>query len=451
MNKFTEPLKENLFALESAMNQAANAVNDYDGVVAIVHHNDTDGISAATILSESFKRIKRGVKLYCMEQIYPAPLKKIYSSHNGPIIITDLGLGSKQEEAIRKINKGKPTVIIDHHDTTSEDAMLPLGTDNIYDLNCTKYQINGDTQASASTLAYFFAGNLADIEDLAHIAVLGAFSDKNHTRGEEKGRFPSNGLDQQVERISKNIQVDEVYQIKFSGDNSYHLMDEIVQATMLLGSIGFRRKFKFEKEERLLTGPHIGVQCLTKGYSGQIKNIVNQLKKSKEEAYTGLIDSLNQGNYQELDNIVFFDTLDFFKGMGVKTVGSFCDYACSPSQSQKFPFIQPIKYIFGAQLIEPMPLDESVINPFDVSDVLKISIRTPQNLEQLINSKQSLAVSSLLKLVNPAQIGSSHLLRGSSIVTREKLAEFLEKCSLSIHNKQKNYIILPELDFFIKS
>jgi hypothetical protein len=250
-----------------------------------------------------------------------------------------------------------------------------------------------------------------------------------------------------VEDRAQNVRFEDVYQIRLAQDGSFQVMDEIINATMLLGSVGYRKQFEMEKGE-VLTGPCLGMRSLVRGHDGKTRQIVEHLRKEKKKAYSDLINHLLGKNYEQLDNIIFFNTGEFFKGMGVKTVGNFCNYLVSPSRQQEFPFIRPDMYVMGAQLIEPITLGDTAIDAFSVPDVLKISIRTHKELEARIEAGQGLAVSALLKrAADPNQLGSSHKLRGATIITRDKLTEFLENCNFVINTGDPRPLQLPELEF----
>ncbi|MBD3303547.1 hypothetical protein GF343_00215 [Candidatus Woesearchaeota archaeon] len=442
MNDFILPAQKQIESLEYAMRSAADALQSNDNPVAIVHHNDTDGLSAGAIISEALKRTGREARHYCMEQIYSAPLAAIYDNHSGPVIIVDLGVSKSHKDIIFHKTRGRPTILIDHHETDSET--LPIGHSDFFDINCTTYKIDGDNYASASTVAYLFASKLCDVNDLAHLAVLGAAGDKNNT---EKGRFPSEGLDKMVEDKAQSVRFEDVYQIRLAQEEPFQVMDEIINATMLLGSVGYRKQFEAETGEAL-TGPCLGMRILITGYDENTREIVKNLEKTKEKAYADLVQHLLEKKYTELDNLIFFDASDFFRGMGVKTVGNFCNHLTAPSRQQEFPFIRPNMYVMGAQLIEPITLGDTAIDAFSVPDVLKVSIRTHKELEARIEASQNFSVYTLLKMANPKLFASSHKLRGSTIVNRNKLLEFLENCNSVINTGESRPLQLPpELEF----
>ena len=148
---------------------------------------------------------------------------------------------------------------------------------------------------------------------------------------------------------------------------------------------------------------------------------------------------------QEYENIIFFDTSPYFKGLGVKAIGDFC------SNLAKKVNIAKAMYIMCAHPIESVPFGKNEeLDPFDIKDVLKISIRTTPELQQKIEMCQSLPVARLLEMVNPDQVGSSHEFRGATIITREKLHELLHKCEACIQGQEYSSVALPELEFCVK-
>lgn len=436
---------------EAATRGAATALKmvDPDLPVTLIYHNDTDGLCSGVIMAEALKMLDRKTINYCYEQIYPVPLSKIYETAPGPIIIMDLGVGKNCLDFIRKNTGSRLTIIIDHHE--SDPIFIPPGQDGLFDLNCTKLGIDGDRHASASTLTYIFASKLQDIRAVSHLAVLGAFGDKNHTQGEERGRFPKNGLDYAISVIAKNIQEEDAsYSVKL-GNQDFKLMETIVDYINLLGSIGYRKKGSELGINRPdITGPLLAQELLLRGVDekkeyDEINNAKKYLAGLKKDAEEYLINNLREHGCEEWDNIVYFDTQDFFKGMGVKTVGTFCSKLISDRVKKNYDFVRPDKYLMGAQLIEPVPFGREIINAFDAENVLKISIRAPDLLEEKINKTPGLRVSTMISYVNPSQIGSSHGLRGATIITRNKKTNFLNFCNMYLEGKQME-LHFPELE-----
>jgi hypothetical protein len=457
-NPIHSPSEKNKADLtKKVMDAAADALLKFDPAapVTIVYHNDTDGLTSGAIMRYALEKAGRQVIPYCMEQVYPVPLTKLYEITEGPVVFMDLGINDQKEEFIRSKTGDRPTVIIDHHGVFMENPKHPVGKDNVFDVNCNKYGIDGDKYASASTLTYMVANKIANISKIARLAVLGAFSDKNHMQGEEKGFFSVKGLDHKLLELSSDAKVDDgIFKMRLQNDTDFMLMDQLVQDITVLGSIGYRKRgsgLGIEALDAQVSGPDLGIQLLTQGYSEQVTTATAHLSKLKEAAYEAAINRLREKDFDLRDRIFFFDTRDLFAGMGVKTIGTFCDHLLNERFRNQMNFMEFNRYVMGAQLIEPIPFGESTIPAFEVEDVLKISVRTPFELKEMIDAGSSIDVLELLSKANPDQVGSSHRLRGATVIPREKVNEFLAKCDSLIKTRKTAPVKLPELDAGIES
>lgn len=457
-NLIQPPTEENKSMLTNkVMGAAAATLLKYDSAapITLVYHNDTDGLTSGTLMRHALEKIGRQVMPFCMEQVYQVPLTKIYEIAEGPIIFMDLGINEKKEAFIRNQTRTRPTIIIDHHGTFMNEPVHPVGQDNVFDVNCNKYGIDGDMYASASTLTYLLASKMADIKKLSSLAVLGAFSDKNHMQGEEKGFFSVKGLDHKVLEFTSDAIVDTgIFKMRLQNDADFTLMDQLVQDVTVLGSIGYRKRgsgLGVETLDAQISGPDLGIQLLTQGYSEQVTTATAHLSKLKEAAYETALNRLKEGDYELRDRIFFFDARNLLEGMGVKTIGTFCDYLLNERVKNQLNLTQFNKYVMGAQLIEPVPFGDSSVPAFEVKDVLKISVRTPFELKEAITAGSSIDVLELLSKANPDQVGSSHRLRGATVIPREKLNEFLAKCDSLIKTRKTAPVKLPELDSSIES
>ncbi len=444
---------QKLFFTQEIIKTTAKVLQDYDSdkPVTIIYHNDTDGLTSGTIMTTALQRIGRQVIPHCMEQIYPVPMAKIYENASGPIIFMDLGINEPQENFIRQQTRDKPTIIIDHHGIFRSTPKITIGKDNVFDVNCNKYGIGGDRYASASTLTYIFANKLAQVDDLSNLAVLGAVSDRNHMSGEEKGLFSAKGLDHTILAASQNVRMDDgIFKVKLKKEGDFLLMEQVVDNVTLLGSAGYRKKGADLGIDTQISGPELAAQLLTAGYNAQTEQAIKHLSKLREVAYDGMINRLREGDYTVLDNIFFFDVNQAFQGMGVKTIGSFCNYLITELLKTQPDFIGVNNYILGAQPIEPIPFGDTTINAFDADDVLKISVRTPRELQDAIEDGTRLTVAKLLDRVTPNQVSSTHDFRGSTVIPRSNLKEFLKECETCIRTRQTKALYLPELDFHIE-
>lgn len=148
--------------IESVANKFLEAISDKD--ILIVSHFDTDGITSATILIQTLKKMDKKFSLKIVkrleeETIFNLPKNKV-------IVFLDLASGSLNH--LSKINL-KDIFIIDHHEVFQA---IP---ENINILNP---QLNGKEEISSSSLVYLFCKQLnEETKELAKLAVLGMIGD----------------------------------------------------------------------------------------------------------------------------------------------------------------------------------------------------------------------------------------------------------------------------------
>ncbi|MGQ9788678.1 MAG: DHHA1 domain-containing protein [Candidatus Hadarchaeaceae archaeon] len=147
--------------------------------VEIISHMDSDGISAAALLSEALDRlaIKHNVRFVRMlyrdvvEGLDPADLT----------IFTDLG--SSQLENLGKKFWGHSVIIADHHDPVKAE-----GWPELVHLNAHHHGLDGMQEISGAGVTYLIARELdSDVRDLSALAVVGAIGDVQNAWGKFLG------------------------------------------------------------------------------------------------------------------------------------------------------------------------------------------------------------------------------------------------------------------------
>ncbi|VVB83450.1 DHHA1 domain protein [uncultured archaeon] len=135
-----------------------------DKEIVIISHFDTDGITSATILIQTLKKMDKRfsvkiVKRLEEETIFQLPNDKV-------IIFLDLASGSMNHLAKTSL---KNVFIIDHHEIFQE---IPK------EVNIINPQLNGKEEISSSSLVYLFCKHLAEEnKELAKLAILGMIGD----------------------------------------------------------------------------------------------------------------------------------------------------------------------------------------------------------------------------------------------------------------------------------
>jgi RecJ-like exonuclease len=173
--------------------------------IQIISHFDTDGITAASILSLMLKRRSIAFHLKVVNRLEYDYLDHIETiiPKNSTIVFCDLGSG-----VIDAFYKWDPSIqiyILDHH-FLNLDCHFP---ENIHVLNPHCYSIDGSTAISGSGIAYFVAkANDPKNTDLAYLSIIGALGDRQD-QGENSSLIQLNSLIVQ-DAIKQNLCTDSV-------------------------------------------------------------------------------------------------------------------------------------------------------------------------------------------------------------------------------------------------
>lgn len=143
--------------------------------IRVVSHYDADGISAAGVLCNALYRERYDFHTTLMRNPFNKGLERLAKEENELIIFADMGSG--QIETIERL--GCKVIIFDHHQYLKSKT-----EENVLQVNANLCGIDGNYEASGSTLSFFFAKTLnAQNEDLSSIALAGAIGDKQHIGG----------------------------------------------------------------------------------------------------------------------------------------------------------------------------------------------------------------------------------------------------------------------------
>lgn len=148
--------------IEIVANKFIETISNKD--ILIISHFDTDGITSATILIQTLKRMDQRFSLKIVkrleeETIINLPKDKI-------IIFLDLASGSLNHISDAKL---KDVFIIDHHEIFQQ---IPEG------INIINPHLNGKEELSASSLVYLFCRKISEEnKEFAKLAILGMIGD----------------------------------------------------------------------------------------------------------------------------------------------------------------------------------------------------------------------------------------------------------------------------------
>jgi single-stranded-DNA-specific exonuclease len=323
--------------------------------VALVHHNDGDGLTSAAILETALHRAGFTVHRICIERVHPPIVERIHDQFPHTIFYVDLG--AQGAPAISDANRGRrTTLILDHHhpNPPTDPKVLNIATEF--------FGLSGEMDISASTAAYFFALELNKANrDLAHAAVLGAVGDDHERDGalvKENRQALQDALDQGQVRFEVNDKGREIYFLTRFGEDSP--MTPLGLALTTLGGVGY-----------YAGGPDLGVKVCLEGFTPDATRRLEELRQIQQTAYRKMTARLRREGFRETEHIQWFSVGDDFSPMGVKIIGEYCWDIRNES------FTNPDKYIVGFQ---NMAREVPGVGSFDWAQT-KASMRLPTPLE----------------------------------------------------------------------
>lgn len=326
--------------------------------VALIHHNDADGLTSAAILATALARAGFSAHRICIERVHPPIVARIHDQIPATILYVDLG--GQAAPVISEANQGRrTTLILDHHHPhkPTDPRVLNIATEF--------FGLSGDMDISASTAAYFFALELDEANrDLAHVAVLGAVGDEHDREGglvKENREALQAAIEQGQVRMDVNEQGKEVYSLILFGEAVP--MAPLAIAVTTLGGVGY-----------YADGPDLGVRVCLEGLFPEAQRRLEELRQTQQTAYQKTSTRLMRDGFQETKHIQWFSVGDDFSPMGVKIIGEYC------WDIRNEGFVDPEKYIVGFQNMAPQVPG---VGSFDWAQT-KASMRLPTPLEHKI-------------------------------------------------------------------
>jgi RecJ-like exonuclease len=161
-------------------------------IIRVVSHLDADGISAASLVVKLLNNDSRKYSLSIIQQIKPEVLDELAKEQYNVFVFTDLGSGALS--LIEEKFKDKKVFILDHHEPEKVDV-----AENIFFVNPHKFGIDGGIEVAGAGVVYLFASAVdKNMEEFAHVAIIGAMGDMQEKNGFEK--INSQILDTAVEK-----------------------------------------------------------------------------------------------------------------------------------------------------------------------------------------------------------------------------------------------------------
>lgn len=133
--------------------------------ILVISHFDTDGITSATIMIQTLKKLDKRFSLKILKNLENKFIEKI--PKNKVVIFLDLASGSLQKIAEQKIEN---VFILDHHEIVSE---VPSS------INILNPHLNSKENISSSGITYLFCKEINnENKEFAKLAVLGMIGDQ---------------------------------------------------------------------------------------------------------------------------------------------------------------------------------------------------------------------------------------------------------------------------------
>ena len=144
---------------------------DKKETVRLISHLDADGISACSIFVKLLNNENRKYVVSIVPQLNKEILSEFALENYKHYVFTDIGCGIIS--SMKEFLPGRDILILDHHNP--EATEIP---DNITIINPHYSGIDGGKEISGAGVVYYFAKEVdPKIEDIAHIAIIGAVGD----------------------------------------------------------------------------------------------------------------------------------------------------------------------------------------------------------------------------------------------------------------------------------
>jgi len=142
-----------------------------DKSIRIISHYDTDGITSASILAKTFKRLDKKFSIKIVKGLEEDIIKKELKRQPKEIILfSDLASGSLKYFQ----NLQEPIFIIDHHEINKEKL-----NDKIKIINPHLTKKPKDNEATGAGLCYLFSKTISpNNQDLSNLAIIGMIGDR---------------------------------------------------------------------------------------------------------------------------------------------------------------------------------------------------------------------------------------------------------------------------------
>ncbi|MGE5257392.1 MAG: DHH family phosphoesterase [Hyphomicrobiales bacterium] len=342
--------------------------------ITIVHHNDTDGIAAGAILKTALSRAGYTTENIPIERVHPLFLPRIHTQTRKLILYADLGSQSLTQIGAA-MREGSRVLVLDHHLPVFSRGD-PLRNDLVL-VNPELYGIDGDFQASAAAVAFFWSQALDGANDnLAHLAVVGAAGDHQLVRGDYAG-LNRTAFDiacrQDTIRCPSDAAADAVFPL-FGLEKAEAISRRILD----LAVAGYHQG-----------GALLAVDFCLRGPSTDTERFAARVRHVQAERFRQEIQRIEERGLESRGGIQWIDTADRLHPLSLKAIGILCQ------QLSAGTLVHPDRYLAGFQ---DFPREFPLLGTFE-ADEIKVSLRVPPGIRAAIEKGEK---PHLAEIVPPA-------------------------------------------------
>jgi hypothetical protein len=337
--------------------------------VQLLHHNDSDGLTSAAVLTRAFERAGLAVDRVCLEKPYPAVLRRVLEPSGRILVFTDFA--GRIAPLIAELNRGRNLVLIlDHHKATATAAP------HVHLLDPELFGLRGDRDITASTTCLLFARTWdAANEDLAAVAIVGAVGDRFFVSGRLVGANREAALELAARgglEIESGEDGERYWLLRGGGRVA---VEGRARELDTQGGAGYGGG-----------GPEMGIRVCLEGPSAESESMLVRLRAIQEHAFDGELRRLRSGGLAMTPHLQWIHVHDRFAPMGVKMIGAFLDEIKNGGD------VDPRRYLAGFQAI---PSAVPGVGDFEPAEV-KVSMRVSDAMAEGIRAGRVLGLDVLL-------------------------------------------------------
>lgn len=164
--------------MESFFDSIREAIKTFSKItkpIRVISHLDADGLTSASIMVKTLKRLDKTFILSIVKQISPQLLEELKKEEYENYVFLDTGSGNLKE--INEALKDKTIFILDHHQPQDIET-------NFFHINPLLHGLDGAKEISGAGVTYLFSREIDEKnKDIAHLAILGAIGDTQEAKG----------------------------------------------------------------------------------------------------------------------------------------------------------------------------------------------------------------------------------------------------------------------------